>query len=70
MSYDSLAEIRGQIERVTYTNEENGYTVARVKVYGRTDLVTVVGSIMNPTPDSDLATAVRSPVDSRTFRVF
>jgi exodeoxyribonuclease V alpha subunit len=50
MSYDSLAELRGQIERVTYTNEENGYTVARVKVYGRTDLVTVVGSIMNPTP--------------------
>ena len=24
--------------------------MARVKVYGRTDLVTVVGSIMNPTP--------------------
>jgi len=50
MSYDNLAELRGQIERVTYTNEENGYTVARVKVYGRTDLVTVVGNFMNPTP--------------------
>ena len=42
--------LQGQIERVTYTNEENGYTVAKVKVYGRKDLVTVVGSLMTPTP--------------------
>jgi hypothetical protein len=25
-----LAELQGQIERITYTNEENGYTIARV----------------------------------------
>ena len=31
-------------------NEENGYTVARVKVTGRRDPVTAVGSMMNPTP--------------------
>lgn len=29
---ESLAELQGQIERITYTNEENGYTVARIKV--------------------------------------
>ncbi|MBW1767902.1 MAG: ATP-dependent RecD-like DNA helicase [Deltaproteobacteria bacterium] len=45
-----LADLQGQIERITYTNEENGYTVARVKVYGRSDLVTVVGNLMAPTP--------------------
>ena len=45
-----LVDLSGQIERITYTNEENGYTIARVKVYGRTDLVTVVGNIMEPTP--------------------
>ncbi len=45
-----LAELRGQIERVTYTNEENGYTIARVKVYGRGELVTVVGTILRPVP--------------------
>jgi len=45
-----LAELQGQIERITYTNEENGYTIARVKVYGRKDLVTVVGNLISPTP--------------------
>ena len=45
-----LSDLQGQIERITYTNEENGYTVARVKVYGQRDLVTVVGNLINPTP--------------------
>jgi exodeoxyribonuclease V alpha subunit len=41
--------LQGQIERITYTNEENGYTIAKLKVYGRSDLVTVVGPLMAPT---------------------
>ncbi|MCK9275089.1 MAG: ATP-dependent RecD-like DNA helicase [Syntrophales bacterium] len=45
-----LVNLQGQIERVTYTSEETGYTVARVKVYGRRELVTITGSIVNPTP--------------------
>ena len=45
-----LSDLQGQIERITYTNEENGYTVARVKVYGQRNLVTVVGNLINPTP--------------------
>jgi exodeoxyribonuclease V alpha subunit len=45
-----LVDLQGQIERITYTNEENGYTIAKVKVYGRRDLVTVVGSFMAPMP--------------------
>ncbi|MFO7602090.1 MAG: ATP-dependent RecD-like DNA helicase [Candidatus Desulfacyla sp.] len=45
-----IVELTGQIERITYTNEENGYTVARLSVYGRPDLVTVVGNLMAPTP--------------------
>lgn len=32
-TYDDLTELQGQIERITYTNEENGYTVARIKVF-------------------------------------
>ncbi|MEE4351977.1 MAG: ATP-dependent RecD-like DNA helicase [Desulfatiglans sp.] len=43
-------DLQGQIERVTYTNQENGFTIARVKVYGQQKLVTVVGHIMSPTP--------------------
>ncbi len=45
-----LADLQGQIERITYTNEENGFTIAKLKVYGQRDLVTVVGNLMGPTP--------------------
>jgi exodeoxyribonuclease V alpha subunit len=45
-----LADLQGQIERITYTNDENGFTIAKVKVYGRRDLVTVVGNLLAPTP--------------------
>jgi exodeoxyribonuclease V alpha subunit len=42
--------LKGQIERITYTNDENGYTVAKVKVDGQRDLVTVVGNLFAPAP--------------------
>ena len=45
-----LAELQGQIERITFTNEENGFTIAKVKVSGRPDLVCVVGNLMAPMP--------------------
>jgi exodeoxyribonuclease V alpha subunit len=45
-----LADLQGQIERITYTNDENGFTIAKVKVYGRRDLVTVVGTLLAPMP--------------------
>jgi len=46
----TLADLQGQIERITFTSEETGYTVAKVKVYGRQDMVTVIGNMINPTP--------------------
>ena len=45
-----LEQLQGQIERITFTSEETGYTVAKIKVYGRRDLVTIIGNIVNPTP--------------------
>ncbi len=45
-----LTELNGQIERITFANEENGFTIAKVKVRGRRDLVTVVGVLMAPMP--------------------
>ncbi|AOY59850.1 SF1B family DNA helicase RecD2 [Desulfococcus multivorans] len=45
-----LVELQGQIERITYSNEENGFTIARLKVRGRQDLVTVVGNLAAPMP--------------------
>ena len=43
-----LTDLSGQIERITFTNEENGFTIAKVKVQGKRDLVTVVGNLMSP----------------------
>ena len=43
-------EIKGQVERITYYNEENGYTIAKVKVQGRVGLVTIVGNIVSLIP--------------------
>jgi hypothetical protein len=39
-----LATLEVVLERITYANEENGYTVARVAVRGSADLTTVVGT--------------------------
>jgi exodeoxyribonuclease V alpha subunit len=45
-----MIELKGQIERITYYNEENGYTIARLKVEGRVDLVTIIGSCLGLNP--------------------
>ena len=45
-----LEQLQGQIERITFTNEDTGFTIAKIKVYGRKDFVTVIGAIVNPTP--------------------
>ena len=45
-----LSELQGQIERITYTNEENGFTIAKIKVYGNPALITVVGNLIDPMP--------------------
>jgi exodeoxyribonuclease V alpha subunit len=45
-----LTELKGQIERITYHNEENSYTIAKMKVGGRHDLVTVVGNLLSVAP--------------------
>jgi exodeoxyribonuclease V alpha subunit len=42
-----LAAVEGVLERITYANEENGYTVARVDTgRGSGDLLTVVGALL------------------------
>ncbi|NWF28429.1 ATP-dependent RecD-like DNA helicase [Streptomyces sp. PKU-EA00015] len=42
-----LAVLEGVLERITYANEENGYTVARVDTgRGAGELLTVVGSLL------------------------
>ena len=40
--------ITGVLERVTYHNEDNGYTIGRLAVEGARDLITIVGNFSNP----------------------
>lgn len=47
---DNLIRIRGQVERITFANEENGFTIARMKVQGEKELVTIVGSFPGINP--------------------
>ncbi|WP_203186326.1 ATP-dependent RecD-like DNA helicase [Streptomyces pratensis] len=49
------AVLEGVLERITYANEENGYTVARVDTgRGSSDLLTVVGSLLGAQPGESL----------------
>ncbi|MGC2063146.1 MAG: ATP-dependent RecD-like DNA helicase [Thermodesulfovibrionales bacterium] len=45
-----LVELQGQLERITYHNEENHYIIARLKVQGQKNLVTIVGSLVSVSP--------------------
>ena len=43
-------EIQGQLEKITYVNEENGYTIAKIKVKGHRELVTIAGNLFSVNP--------------------
>jgi len=47
-------QLRGAVERITYYNEETGYSVVRLKVEGRPDLETVVGNLPQVQPGESL----------------
>ncbi|MCL5126691.1 MAG: ATP-dependent RecD-like DNA helicase [Deltaproteobacteria bacterium] len=67
-----ISKIQGQIERVTFHNEMNGYTILRLKVKGDRDLVTLVGNLMAPTPGQVISATgewVTHPQFGEQFRV-
>ena len=41
MDMNGMQTLSGVIERITYVNPENGYTVAKIKSKGYHDLVTI-----------------------------
>lgn len=53
-SRQGVCEVTGVLERITYANEENGYTVARVDTGRGGDLLTVVGSLLGAQPGESL----------------
>jgi exodeoxyribonuclease V alpha subunit len=55
--------LTGFIERVTYHNPANGFTVVRVKVKGRDELVTLVGSTTSVTAGEHVEASGRWVID-------
>ena len=51
---EKKSQLTGQLERVTYSNEENGYSVFRIDVKGCPDLVTAVGFSEKHVPGEEL----------------
>jgi exodeoxyribonuclease V alpha subunit len=67
-----LTQLQGQIERITYVNQENGFTIAKVRVRGRRQLATVVGNLASPTPGEVLSMRgewVKHPRFGEQFKV-
>ena len=42
--------LQGSVERITFTNEENGYSVIKIKVPGRREPVSAVGNFISVSP--------------------
>ena len=62
--------IRGVVERITYQNPENGYTVLKCAVKNYSDLVTVVGNLLDVNVGSVLLVDGNWKIDSKYGRQF
>lgn len=45
-----MTQLKGHIERVTFSSDENSFCVCKIKVRGEPKLVTIVGNMANPIP--------------------
>ncbi len=45
-----MAQLKGHIERVTFSSEESGFSVCKLKVKEQRELVAIVGNMVNPLP--------------------
>lgn len=63
-------KLRGVVERITYQNPDNGYTVLKCAVKNYSDLVTVVGSLLDVNVGSVLLIDGNWKVDSKYGRQF
>lgn len=65
-----MVKIRCVVERITYRNESNGYSIIKTRVKGYTDLVAVVGSLMDVHVGSVLLVTGDWKIDSKFGRQF
>ncbi|UQZ89656.1 ATP-dependent RecD-like DNA helicase [Deltaproteobacteria bacterium Smac51] len=69
---ETLESLSGRIERITFTNEENGYTVMHVKLPRQKNLLTVVGNLSSPVVGEFIemeGSFVNSPNYGRQFKI-
>ncbi|MCP4671562.1 MAG: ATP-dependent RecD-like DNA helicase, partial [Desulfobacula sp.] len=45
-----MAQLKGHIERVTFSSEETGFSICKLKVKDQRKLVAIVGNMVNPNP--------------------
>ena len=65
-----MTRIRCVVERITYQNPENGYSILKVRVKGYDDLVPVVGNLLDATVGSVLLVEGNWKVDVKYGRQF
>ena len=66
-----LEQLRGEVERLVYSSEESGFTICRLVVPGRGDLVTVAGTMPGIQPGERLHLQgrwINHPVHGYQFR--
>lgn len=66
----STMKLRGVVERITYQNPENGYTVLKCAVKNYNDLVTVIGNLLDVNVGSVLLIDGNWKADSKYGRQF
>lgn len=65
-----MLKIRCVVERITYQNPENGYTVLKARVQGYRELVPVVGNLLDANVGSVLIAEGNWKIDTRYGRQF
>lgn len=65
-----MATLRCVVERVTYRNESNGYSVIKTRVKGYSDLIAVVGNLLDVNIGSVLLVTGDWKIDSKFGRQF
>ncbi len=65
-----MLKIRCVVERITYQNPENGYTVLKTRVKGYKELVPVTGNLLDVNVGSVLLVEGNWKIDARYGRQF
>ena len=50
-----MDHLKGQIERITYSSDQSGFAVCKLKVENKKKSVTIVGNMVNPLPGETVA---------------